>query len=70
MGNQLANFGQLTEQIELLVEIQLELDNFTDYNVKSFGELSAHDALLASSKKFVLEHQLIYKVLMYVLNME
>ena len=70
MGNQLVNFGQQTEQISRLVEIQLELDNFTDYNVKKFGALHVHDALRVLSKKFVLEHQSTYKVCMHLFNME
>ena len=53
------NFDQLTEQIDRLIEIQLELDNFTDYNANKFG---AH---CAPSKKYVLQHQLTYKVCMH-----
>ena len=37
MENQFLNFGQLTEKIDRLFEIHLELGNFTDYNVKKFG---------------------------------
>ena len=38
----------ITEEIDRLVEIQLEVDNFTDYNVKIFG------ALRVSGKMFVI----------------
>ena len=39
IGNQLVNFNQLAEQIDRLVEIQLEFDNFTESYVKNFGAL-------------------------------
>ena len=53
LANVWSQWVKQTEQIDRLVDIQLELYNFTNYNVKNFG---------APGKKFVLNHQLTYKV--------